>query len=149
MKTSSIIITAIAFTLSAAMSITSAHAENSSLEDATPEAYPAASIAGEESAPANRQIRLNPMPGDCIGWNSGYLCAANRGAPYRYVNLKGSNADWSTFGWDNCADDFYNGGKTSTAVVYAKKNYKGDSISVPKNTYLMGWFDVASSNTWK
>jgi len=133
-----------------ALSTASAHAEESSpIEYAT--GQPSAVVA-ETPASSEGLTRTEAIPSGCKDWNSGYLCAVNRGTTYRYLNVKGSNPDWGNISgaenWNDRADDFYNGGKTSTARVWADANYKGDYISLPKGTYLMGWFDVASSNDW-
>ena len=71
------------------------------------------------------------MPPQCMGWNSGYLCATDDAIPGSGLNVQHDNPYWTSLGWNDRADAFYNGGKYCGVTIYPGNNYTGRIIQNP------------------
>ena len=82
--------------------------------------------------------------GSCAG--AGYLCFYDYGSA-QYGNVSGNNSNWSTFGWNDRADWFYNQGNHCSVRVYKHSGGGGGGYSIPRGGTLK-WYNIVSSNYW-
>ena len=88
------------------------------------------------------------MPPQCMGWNSGYLCAVDYGVPGSALNVQGNNPNWGAFGWNDRADAFYNGGKVCGVTIYDGINYTDPAFYLVRGLSFVGWSNKARGNKW-
>lgn len=61
--------------------------------------------------------------------------------------VSGTNANWSSFGWNDRADEFGNDGTTHSVCIYKDSSYRGGGVFLRRG-YAVTWRNIVSSNRW-